>query len=192
MLKKILLLMFLCAGAFAKDASIGVVNFQTCIMESKYGKYEQEQLEKVKKQWSSLIEDTEKQFKDVSSKLEDTEFLESLSADAKKELQEKQQGLGNDLSKYQSQLYQMLNQAQYFFIQKMFANISKASEEVAKKNNLKMLINKEAFFYAEDDMDKTTMVIAEMNETFAKEQALSENTEGKPAEEIGTKEEVAK
>jgi Skp family chaperone for outer membrane proteins len=192
MLKKIFLLMFLCLGAFAKDASIGVVNFQTCIMESKYGKYEQEQLEKVKKQWSSLIEDTEKQFKEVSSKLEDTEYLESLSADAKKELQEKQQSLGNDLSKYQSQLYQMLNQAQYFFIQKMFANISKASEEVAKKNDLKMLLNKEVFFYyAEDDMDQTNKVITEMDAMFAKEQAVSENTEEKPAD-TEKKEEIAK
>ena len=86
----------------------------------------------------------------------------------------------------------MLNQAQYFFIQKMFANISKASEEVAKKNDLKMLLNKEViFYYAEDDMDQTNKVIAEMDAMFAKEQAVSENTEEKPAD-TEKKEEIAK
>lgn len=167
----------ICSASVFAD-SIGIVNFGTCITDSKYGKYEQEQLENLKKQWSSLIEDTEKQMQDIAKKLEDKDYLESISQDKANELQDKHKALNEDLAKYQSQLYQMLNQANYFFVQKMFANISKASSSVAKKNNLSMIINKEAFFYSTADLDVTNLVIDEMNKNFEKEN-ISKNEEQK-------------
>ena len=50
------------SSAVASEPSlIGVVNFTTCITESKLGKKEQENMENIRKQLSSLIEDTEKE-----------------------------------------------------------------------------------------------------------------------------------
>ncbi len=165
-------------GTSAFADSIGIVNFGTCITDSKYGKYEQEQLENLKKQWSSLIEDTDKQMQEIAKKLENKDYLESISQDKANELQEKHKTLNEDLAKYQSQLYQMLNQANYFFVQKMFANISKASSSVAKKSHLSMIINKEAFFYSTADLDVTNLVIDEMNKNFEQEN-ISKNEEQK-------------
>ncbi|MFA6502608.1 MAG: OmpH family outer membrane protein, partial [Parachlamydiales bacterium] len=92
-------------------AMTGTVNFMTVITDSKYGKSEQEQLENIKKQWTKLIEETDKELQDVSTKLEDQDYLDGLSPEAEDELKAKKQNLLQDISKYQNQLYQILNQA---------------------------------------------------------------------------------
>ena len=57
----------LCAADIAKS-STAVVNFGTCVQESKYGKHEQDQFMNVRKQWDSLIEETEKELKNLAAK----------------------------------------------------------------------------------------------------------------------------
>ena len=99
--------------AFSLEKSlVGVVNFMTCITDSKYGKSEQEQLENIKKQWSSIIDETEKEMKDLNSKFNDQEYMDSLSPEAEEEMKMKQKTLSEDMMKYQNQLYQILNQAE--------------------------------------------------------------------------------
>jgi outer membrane protein len=161
---------------FSKE-QIGVVNFSTCISESKYGKKEQSQLENIKKQWTTLIEETEKELKGVVSKLEDQEYLEGLSPEATDELKLKYQTLSSDMSKYQNQLYQILNQAQYFFIQKISSQISKACEELAKQKNLNIIVNKEACFYTKKALDITPSTLKVMDKNFEKDEKLSKKEE---------------
>lgn len=168
-------------SAFAADiATIGVVNFATCITDSKSGKREQENMDKIRKQISSLIDDTEKELKELSAKFEDTEFVDSLSPKAEEEMKLKYQTLQEDMSRYQNQYYQVIQHAQYQLVQKMSANIAKASESVAKSNKLDYVINKEACFYIRSDLDVTTAVITEMDKLFdaePKTQAVSDNSE---------------
>ncbi len=87
---------------------IGVVNFTTCITDSKSGKKEQENMENIRKQLSSLMEDTEKEMREIAGKFEDTEYLDSLSPKAEEELKVKFQTLQEDLGRYQNQFYQVL------------------------------------------------------------------------------------
>ena len=68
---------------------IGIVNFSTCISNSKVGKKEQENMESIRKQMSSLVEETEKELREISAKFEDTEYLDSLSPKAEEELKKK-------------------------------------------------------------------------------------------------------
>jgi len=182
--------------AYSVDTSlIGVVNFTTCIMESKYGKSEQAQLENIKSQWTSLIEETEKELKDVATKFEDQEYLDGLSPEAEEEMKVKYKTLNEDLSKYQNQLYQVLNQANYFFLQKMQNFIAKASEQVATKNNLTMVLNKEACFYNKPDLEVTKLVIVEMDKNFEKDsknKKISENNEESDKTQENTQQEQAK
>lgn len=184
MMKKILvvatLTLALVSGrSFAADpTNHGVVNFSTCISDSKYGKNEQTQLENIKNQWTSIIEETEKELKEVISKFDDQEYLDGLSPEAEQELKMKYKTLNEDMAKYQNQLYQVMNQANYFFIQKMQGYIAKASEAVAQKNNLRIVLNKEACFYNLPELDITKMVISEMDKNFDKEaktKKISEN-----------------
>lgn len=185
MIRQFLLITILALGLTggrisAVEASImvGVVNFSTCITESKYGKNEQTQLESIKSQWSSLIEETEKELKSVAAKMEDQEYVEGLSPEAEEELKVKYKALNEDMAKYQNQLYQVLNQANYFFIQKMASYISKASEQVAQEKNLQYVLNKEACFFNKPELEVTKLVIAKMDINYEKDvksKKISEN-----------------
>ncbi len=173
----------------ASEAS-SVVNFSTCITNSKYGKKEQENFEAIRKQMTATIEDAEKELKDISAKLEDSEYLDSLSPKAEEELKGRYQTLNDDLSRYQNQFYQVMQQAQMQFVHKMGVQIARASEKVAKDQKLDYVINKEAFFYYRPELDKTSQVISEMDKNFeldVKTKKLSDNSEAEsaaPEEEV--------
>lgn len=158
---------------------IGAVNFASCITESKVGKKEQENMENLRKQMTSLMENTEKELKELSAKFEDTEYLDSLSPKAEEELKMKHQSLQEDLGRYQQQFYQVLNHANYQLVQKLSGDIAAASEKIAKEKNLDYVINREACFYIRPDLDVTNLVVDEMDKTFdldAKDNAFSEQT----------------
>lgn len=186
-----------CGATFLGAAEMSsVVNFSTCITDSKYGKKEQENFESLRKQLATLIEDTEKELKDISAKFEDSEYLDSLSPKAEEELKARFQTLNEDLSRYQNQFYQVMQQANMQLIHKMNTQIARASEKVAKDNKISYVINKEACFYFRPDLEMTKQVIAEMDKNFeidAKSKKLSENeeipatpaTEQKPAPQAG-------
>ncbi len=151
-------------GAFAN--SIGVVNFTSCITDSKAGQKEQASFEALKKQMTTLLEDTEKQLKEISMKFQDTEYLDGLSPEAEEELKIKFRTLNEELNRYQNQYYQVLNQANMKLVQTMSNSINSAAETVAKEKKLDMVINKEAFFFHNNKLDVTTLVIKEMDRRF--------------------------
>jgi Skp family chaperone for outer membrane proteins len=116
--------------------------------------------------------------KELTAKLEDAEFVDSLSPKAEEEMRMKQQTLQEDMGRYQSQFYQLLQHAQYQMYQKMSGNIAKAAEIVAKEKNLSYVINKEACFYIRDDHDVTTAVIAAMDKAFEAAPKAKDLSEG--------------
>lgn len=166
------------SGIAAETPSIGVVNFTSCVTDSKTGKKEQENLEALRKQMTTLIEDTDKELRDIAAKFNDPEYLDSLSPKAEEEMKTKFQARQEDLSRYQNQFYQVMNQMQMQILQKLNANISKAAEKVAREKNLDYVMNKEACFYIRADRDVTTSVISEMDKNFDLEaKKLSDNSE---------------
>jgi outer membrane protein len=163
----LLISIFTLGSAFgAESALIGVVNFASCVTDSKSGKQEEENMQAMRKQMAAMAENTEKELKELTAKLEDTEFVDSLSPKAEEEMRLKVQTLQEDMGRYQNQFYQLLQHAQYQMYQKMSGNIAKASEAVAKEKNLAYVINKEACFYIRDDHDVTSAVIAVMDKDF--------------------------
>jgi outer membrane protein len=167
------------AGA-AETPLIGVVNFASCVTDSKAGKKEQENMENMRKQMSSLIEGTEKEIREIATKFEDPEYLDSLSPKSEEELKAKFQALQDDLGRYQNQFYQVLNHANYQMVQKINSNIAKAAEKIAAEKHLDYVMNKEACFYIRSDLDVTSLVINEMDKSYdleAKAAKVSENAE---------------
>jgi outer membrane protein len=159
----------LSSGAFAANEAsptIGVVNFANCVTESKLGKQEQASFESLKKQMSSLLEDTEKQLNEINAKFNDPEYLDGLSPEAEEELKNKFRSLNEEMGRYQNQYYQVLNQANMRIVQLLGASINSAAEKVAKEKHLSMVINKEAFFFFAPQLEVTPLVIAEMDKTF--------------------------
>jgi Skp family chaperone for outer membrane proteins len=166
----------LLSTAFAAD--IGIVNFSTCITDSKVGKKEQSNIEALRKQMASMMEDTESKLRDLTTKLNDSEYRDSLSPQAEEEMKINYQALEEDLQRHQQQFYQMMQGANYQLVQKMSHTIAAAAEKIAKQKKLDYVINKEACFYVRSDYDVTPLVIQEMDQTFekeAKESKLSDN-----------------
>ncbi|HSX03712.1 MAG TPA: OmpH family outer membrane protein [Rhabdochlamydiaceae bacterium] len=194
---QLLITLLLCVGFFGTanaaaqvDAKgqAGIVNFASCMTESKVGKKEQASFESLKKQMGTLLEDTEKQLNEISTKFNDPEYMDGLSPEAEEELKNKARMLNEEMNRYQQQYYQVLQQANMKILQAMSTNIQAASEKVAKEKQLTMVINKEACFFYTPALDVTSLVVAEMDKTFeveAKKQSasLENNNASTPAVE---------
>ncbi|GAB4191440.1 MAG: hypothetical protein Tsb0015_13290 [Simkaniaceae bacterium] len=162
-------------SAEAKEEKIGIVNFATCITESKYGKQEQEAFESIKTQMTSLIEDSEKQLNEIAAKFNDPDYMDGLSPEGEQELKAKFQSLQEEMARYQQQYYQLINQANYKLVQTMSNYIQSASKSVAQKKKLDYVINKDAVFFYNTDYDITSEIIQEMNKDFDKAKQNNEN-----------------
>ncbi len=171
MKNRYLSLLILAAGltssAFAADApSIGVVNFAHCVTDSKLGKQEQNAFDNLKKQMSTMLEETEKQLNDITAKFNDPEYLDGLSPEAEQELKNKFRMLSEEMNRYQNQYYQVLNQANMRIVQTIGNGINSASEKIAKDKKLTVIVNKDACFYISPTLDVTNEVVLEMDKNF--------------------------
>ena len=160
-------------ASHAKEGSaaptIGVVNFANCVAQSKIGQKEQAGFENIKKQMGKLLEDTEAQLRGISDKLNDAEYLDGLSPQGEEELKVKFRTLSEELSRYQNQYYQILNQANMQLLQMLSGTVNQASKIVAKAKDIDLVVNQEAFFYFTDQLDITEQVIEQMDKTYEKE-----------------------
>lgn len=154
------------ASAVESSPSVGIVNFTTCASDSKLGKQEQASFEALRKQMTSLLEDTEKQINELAAKFNDPEFLDSLSPEAEEELKNKFRSLNEDMSRYQNQYYQVLQQSNMKVMQTLSNSVNTASEKVAKDKKLSLIVNKEACFFTSSALDVTQFVIAEMDKNY--------------------------
>ncbi|MGC1879051.1 MAG: OmpH family outer membrane protein [Rhabdochlamydiaceae bacterium] len=161
----------LTTGAFSAETapSFGIVNFGTCVSDSKLGKQEQASFESLKKQMATLLEDTEKQLNELSAKFNDPEQLDGLSPESEEELKNKFRTLNEELGRYQNQYYQVMNQANMRIMQTLAISINTAAEKVAKEKKLSMVVNKDACFYYTPALDVTNFIITEMDKNFSQE-----------------------
>lgn len=160
-------------------AEYGIVNFNTCLAESKKGKQEQASFDALKKQVTTMIEETEKQLNELSQKLNDSEYMDGLSPEAEGELKNKFAALSEDMNRYQGQYYQVMQQANMRIYQQVGQEASVAAEKVAKDKKLYMVINKDACFYYNADFDITQAVISEMDKRFEASNKNSNNETSK-------------
>lgn len=173
-----------CAAGFSSNeakSSVGVVNFSSCVSDSKLGKQEQSSFESLKGQMTSLIEDTEKQLNEIAAKFNDAEYMDGLSPEGEEEMKVKFRALNEEMNRYQNQYYQVLQQANMKMIQTIGAGIQAASEKVAKDKKLNMVMSKEACFFAAPTLDVTNSVIAEMDVVFAQTAAAKAENATVPA-----------
>jgi len=152
---------------------IGIVNFTSCITDSKLGKKEQEALENVKNQMTALIKDIETQLTDISAKMSDRDFVDGLSPEGEQEIQMKFQTLREEHDRYQGQFYQVMQQANMKLVQTVSSYVNTATDKIAKAKNLSLVVNKDACFSFRDHFDITHEVITEMDRLFDEMQQSS-------------------
>lgn len=152
------------SSLFAKeDQRVAIVNFTSCVLESEFGKIEQENFESVKNQMATLIQECEKQLTEIAGRFNDADYMDGLSPEAEAELKAKYQAHSEEYGRYQNQYMQVLNQANMRMIQKMQEYVNSASEKIARNEKFDLILNKEAAFYFSNALDITPLVIKEMN-----------------------------
>lgn len=166
---KWVLLSCLAAGTLSAGERIGIVDFTNCVAESKVGKEEQGNFDNIKQQLGTHLEQTEKELTGLASKLNDPDYMDGLSPEAEQELKEKVHGLNDELSRYQNQYYQVLNQANMKVVQKLNAKVNEASAQVAKEKKLSLVLHKDVCFFNANDLDVTSAVIDKMDKAYDSE-----------------------
>ena len=194
MKKRYLVTAFILAGLqlCAAEQKVGIVNMENVFMETKLGKQEQASFETMRKQFATLLEDTDKQLRDLNEQLSDRDTLDGLSPEAEAEMKNKFAQLSEEMNRYQQQYYQFMQQGQHKIMQAVFGGITQASEKLAAAKGYSMILNKQACFYSSPTLDVTTDMIKEMDKNFedeAKKQAAVAPTAAAPQAEA-TKEEA--
>lgn len=163
------------APAYAADATatvkVGVVNFKQCVEKSKLGKQEAASFEALKTQAEQVLQGKEKELAALAQKLDDADYLDSLSHEAEAELKHKFRALNQEMAQQQQQLYQTLSQANFKIVQKLTDAVSSKAKEIGQKLNLNLVINEDACFYYHDGLDITDKVISGLDEAFDKQTA---------------------
>lgn len=175
--------LLLCSAAPAegnKATNVRVINFKQCVEQSKVGKQEQTSFEALKKQMETVLEEKEKEINELAKKLEDGDFLDSLSVEAETELKRKFRQMGQEFSLLQNQYMQALNQTNYKIVQKLHDEVAVAAKAFGKKNNIDIILNDEACFFNDTSLDITTQLVAVLDENFEKDAAQPKDA--KPAE----------
>jgi len=165
-LHKALLLLTLSIASFqaeAGDVKAGVVNFKTCIEQSKIGKKEQAYFETMKKQMETFLEEKEKNMTELSTKFNDADYMDSVSKETQAELKHNFRNLNQELSQLQNQYYQTLQQANVRILQKISDIVAQAAAKVAKAQSLNLVLNQEGAFYYDPSLDISAQVVLEMD-----------------------------
>jgi outer membrane protein len=173
-MKKMLLLSCAALALFvsqghAEELKIGYVNVKTCIEKSKHGNDEKVAFEALKKQMTETLEKSDKELADLAKKLEDQDYLDSLSPAAEEELKGRFENLSQEFVRYQNQYYQLLQQANYRMLSSLHESISKASEDVRAKQKLTFILNQDSAFAASSAYDLTEAIIQAMNANYEKQ-----------------------
>ena len=150
----------------AAEQKVGIVNFNSCIVDSKLGKQEQNAFETMRKQFVSLVEDTDKQLRETSDKLQDKDYLDGLSKEAEEQMKAKFAQLNEELSRYQQQYYQFMHQGQNKIMQTVVGGINHAAEQIASSKGYNVILNKDACFFYTPTLDVTTEVVKEMDKHY--------------------------
>jgi len=147
-----------------EQPKIAVVNFKQCVELSKLGKQEQASFEALKKQAESMLQDKEKVMTEIAAKLDDSDYLDSLSNEAEAELKHKFRNLSQEMNQDQQRLYNALSQANFKIVQKLTEEVTKASGEVAKKMGYDLVLNEESAFFFGAKLDITSEVTKLLDE----------------------------
>lgn len=153
----------------SKPLKIALVNFKTCVEKSKLGQKEQAAFDAMKKQMETILIEKEKALTEVSSKFNDIDYLDSLSQEAEAELKKQFRTLNQEFNQQQTQFYQALSQTNVAVIQRLTDAVTKAATDVAKKNQIDLILTEDSCFYGSPAIDISPMVVTIMDENFEKE-----------------------
>lgn len=162
------------ATSFSSQQSlkVGVINTRRCMEEAKASKHERTNLEKMKSQMESVLKDKEKAIQSIQSKLQDEDYMDSLSDEAERELKHKRKTLMEEGMELNKQFVDTLENANMKIVQSLIEQISKICKEIAvdPTQPLDIIFTSEACTYYGEQLDITDRVLAKLDARFDAEQ----------------------
>ncbi|PCI78164.1 hypothetical protein COB21_01465 [Candidatus Aerophobetes bacterium] len=165
----------LCSAAAHADAlKVGIVNFEKCITESKFGKKEQENFDAVKTQMNAVMGDLQSQIQTMADDFNNPELMDSLSHEAEEEMKGKYQSLNEEYQRAQNQFMQVMNQAQMQVLHSMGSRVAEASKKLAEDSKnlpesqqISLVVRDDICFYYNAPQDEVTNdVVAILDKQF--------------------------
>lgn len=173
----------------SEEHSLAVIDHNSCVQNSKYGKQEQANLDAVRKRFFNSITETQRKMQDAQASLEDAEYMDSISEKKQEELKKERDTLVQKLNRHQADGYQMMQNIQFQAVQKITRKIREAAADLAKESKVPYILNKEACFYCTPSADLTKPILEKMDENFDQEEA--KKLAAKEAEEKEAKKALA-
>jgi outer membrane protein len=146
----------LCAFASAAPVSIGIVDMQQVLQQSPKVTAVSEKLKKQFAPEQNRLMDQQKHLKELAGKLNrDAATMQAKDKDALQAQIDKEQ---KDLMEKTQAFQQKAFEAQQKEMQNILLNVTSVVKDIAKKNNLGLVVDKGAVVYANEDMDITAQV----------------------------------
>lgn len=153
--------------------NFGVVNTKKSFENSKLGKQEQANFEKMKNQMESVLHEKEKALEEIEKKLANDDWLDSVPESTINELRSKRKAIRSEGVELQNQYMQTLQQTQVKIVQKLNDLLNKASALVAKEGikgeKLYAIFTDEACTYFDSMLECTDSVVEKMDALYDEE-----------------------
>lgn len=162
---------FASASIFAdENFRVGVVDFGACVGKSYLGQQENSKWESMRSEMITMIEAKQKELQEIADKLNNSDYMDTITAEAEKELEMKARTLSEELQLLGNQSDQALQQASNKIMQNLKSEVDKACEYIAREKNFDYILNKDTCFYFKRPTDITPLVIQEMNRHYQPEE----------------------
>lgn len=146
--------------------SIGVVNFKRCVEDSKYGKFQRQSFEGMRKEMESNLEKKEKKLQEIVKNFDNPDYVDGLSPEAEEKAKDEYRSISQDLAQMQQQYYQMLSQVNQKALMVLADEVATSSREVAGKKGLSVVLNDEGCFYYAESYDISADVVKAMDQHY--------------------------
>lgn len=160
----------LLTGAAPALAATGIVNPTICMEKSKFASAKRGEIETFGKELQVKLETLHKEYKEVEEKLKNTEYVDSITPEAEKALENEKAAKAQKFGMAQSEFSQMMQQKQMEFYQALQESIGEASQQIAQEKKFDNIASKDLFFFFDEKLDVTDEVIAKMDELYESKQ----------------------
>lgn len=161
-------------SAYADNSAPGIVNATTCMEQSKFAQNKKTEIDSYAKELQAKLESLHKEYKEIEDKLKNTEYVDSITPEAEKNLENEKAARAQKLGMAQSEFSQMMQQKQMEYFQALQESISEAAQLVAAENHLSGVASKDIYFYFDPALEITDKVIAKMDELYDQKQKTLE------------------
>lgn len=146
--------------------SLGFVNFKRCVEESKYGKYQRQSFDGMRKEMESTLEKKEKKLQEIVTNFDNPDYVDGLSPEAEAKAKDEYRAISQDIAQMQQQYYQMLSQVNQKALMLLAEEVGASARDVAASKGLTVVLNDETSFYFAEPYDISEEVVKVMDKHF--------------------------